>query len=109
MAIHSDKTVNTISRAIRDLEPFSVNGTLSSSKGTGPRGELSGDALKSYETQVLSSSAPYVVYSYRTPIAWHTPENGWTIPAARYSNTTSNHQNHVRVAVSGFYGSYNEL
>lgn len=109
MAIHSAKTVNTIVRAIRDMEPFNVNGTLFGSKDTGTRGNLSGDALKAYESQVLTSSAPYVVYSYRTPIAWHTPESGWVIPADRYSNTTSNHQSRIRVAVSGFYGNYNEL
>ena len=109
MAIHSTKTVKTIVRSIRDMKPFSVNGTLSGTTDTATRGDLSGDALAAYKSQVLSSSAPYVVYSYRTPIAWHTPENGWTIPAARYSNTTSNHQSNIRTAVSGIYGSYSEL
>ena len=40
----------------------------------------------------------YIVYSYGTPIAWF--KNGeWTIPALKYSVTTSKHQNYVRRAV----------
>lgn len=43
--------------------------------------------------------AEYVVYSYGTPIAWF--KNGdWTIPAIKYSVTTSKHQNYVRRAVA---------
>lgn len=33
----------------------------------------------------------YVVYSYYTPIAWHTPD-GWTVPPVRYSPSTTRHQ-----------------
>jgi hypothetical protein len=41
----------------------------------------------------------YIVYSYGTPIAWF--KNGeWTIPALKYSVTTSKHQNYVRRAVA---------
>ena len=43
--------------------------------------------------------AEYVVYSYGTPIAWF--KNGdWTVPAIKYSSTTSKHQNYVRRAVA---------
>jgi hypothetical protein len=42
----------------------------------------------------------YVVYSYRTPIAWHTTDGRWTIPAVRYSASTSRQQNAVRRALS---------
>lgn len=42
----------------------------------------------------------YVIYSYGTPIAWHTPTAaGWQVPDARYSVTTTQHQNRVRVAI----------
>ena len=37
----------------------------------------------------------YVVFSYNTPIAWH-HANGWTIPEAKYSVTTSKHQGLTR-------------
>lgn len=41
----------------------------------------------------------YVVYSYGTPIAWHTLD-GWYIVAQKFSVTTSKHQNYVRRAIS---------
>ena len=41
----------------------------------------------------------YVVYSYRTPIAWHTPE-GWYVVEQKFSVTTSKHQNYVRRAIA---------
>jgi hypothetical protein len=41
----------------------------------------------------------YVVYSYHTPIAWHTPE-GWYIVAQKFSQTTSKHQNLTRRAIA---------
>jgi hypothetical protein len=41
----------------------------------------------------------YIVYSYATPIAWHS-EDGWTVPNVKYSMTTSTkHQPNVRSAV----------
>lgn len=43
--------------------------------------------------------ADYVVYSYSTPIAWHTPE-GWVMPDVKYSPTTTTHQGKVSVALS---------
>lgn len=44
-------------------------------------------------------SADYVVYSYDTPIAWHVPGEGWTIPDHKYSVTTSAHQGKVRTCI----------
>lgn len=41
----------------------------------------------------------YVVYSYRTPIAWWDATTGWVIPDVKYSPTTSRHQSIVRLAV----------
>ena len=41
----------------------------------------------------------YAVYSYGTPIAWHTSQ-GWYIVSQKFSQTTSKHQNAVRRAVS---------
>lgn len=43
----------------------------------------------------------FVVFSYATPIAWHTPDKGWTIPAVKYSPTTTRrHQPVVRSALA---------
>lgn len=43
----------------------------------------------------------YIVYSYGTPIAWF-KKGEWTIPALKYSSTTSKHQNYVRRAVASY-------
>src|SRR5687767_11342625 len=41
-----------------------------------------------------------VLFSYGTPIAWRfTNETSWTVPAVKYSVTTTNHQNVARVAI----------
>ena len=50
--------------------------------------------LKQDETRI-----EYAVYSYGTPIAWHTSQ-GWYIVSQKFSQTTSKHQNAVRRAVS---------
>ena len=41
----------------------------------------------------------YVVYSYGTPIAWHTAQ-GWYIVEQKFSVTTSKHQNYIRRAIA---------
>jgi len=46
-----------------------------------------------------SSGRLYVVYSYATPIAWYNGEI-WTIPADKYSVTTSRHQSIARRGIS---------
>ena len=43
--------------------------------------------------------ATYWVYSYSTPIAWHTPE-GWYVVSQKFSTTTSKHTNYVRRAIA---------
>jgi hypothetical protein len=44
-------------------------------------------------------TALYVVYSYGTPIAWHSIE-GWYIVSQKFSVTTSKHTNAVRRAIT---------
>lgn len=39
----------------------------------------------------------YVVYSYRTVIAYRTVNGVWHVPSVRYSNTTSQHQGKISV------------
>lgn len=50
--------------------------------------------FKEVETQV-----DYVVYSYGTPIAWHTID-GWYVVEQKFSPTTSKHQTYVRRAIA---------
>lgn len=42
----------------------------------------------------------YVVYSYRTVIAYRDTHGEWHIPEVTYSRTTTQHQNRIRVATS---------
>lgn len=63
-----------------------------------PTGELARtDAWNDFR----SSGAAFVVYSYRTPIAWWSEAHGWTVPPVKYSVTTSRHQSQVRYALAG--------
>ena len=41
----------------------------------------------------------FIVFSYGTPIAWHDNRNGWTVPAHKYSISTTAHQSTVRRAL----------
>jgi hypothetical protein len=52
-----------------------------------------------YEQQLRLDRPSYIVYSYGTPIAWHS-DKGWFIPEVKYSVTTSKHQGYVRRAVA---------
>ena len=44
------------------------------------------------KSQTENGGSVYVVLSWDTPIAWHTPNDGWTIPPVKYSVSTQNHQ-----------------
>ncbi len=48
---------------------------------------------------INTSEIDYTVYSYNTPIAWHSPK-GWYVVEQKFSVTTSKHQNLVRRAIS---------
>jgi len=47
-----------------------------------------------------NSEGMYVVYSYDTPIAWHTDGQGWYVVSQKFSVTTSKHQNLIRRAIA---------
>jgi hypothetical protein len=48
---------------------------------------------------LVSENPDYIVYSYGTPIAWH-HAGGWSLPAIKYSVSTSKHQTLVRRAIA---------
>lgn len=60
-------------------------------------GMLSGDDRDQFAADV--ESIDYLVYSYDTPIAWHTPA-GWHLVSQKFSVTTSCHQGQVRRAMA---------
>ena len=52
-----------------------------------------------FRDQLKLDQPDFIVYSYGTPIAWHS-DKGWFIPDAKYSVTTSKHQGYVRRAIA---------
>lgn len=81
-----------VAEAIRDRKVFTTHGALYS-LDAGVHywcsGQLSGEDLEAFQRDV--SKIDYTVFSYNTPIAWHTPE-GWHRVSQRFSVTTSKHQ-----------------
>ncbi len=61
-------------------------------------GKLDNEETARYN-EAVSNGADYFVYSYRTPIAWHTLE-GWYVVEQKFSRTTSTHQNYVRRGIA---------
>ena len=55
-----------------------------------------------WRDDIEETAVDYVVYSYKTPIAWHTPD-GWVYPSHTYSVSTTRHQGVVRQAIGGHY------
>jgi hypothetical protein len=62
-------------------------------------GRLNLQELDRFTNELTSDKINFFVYSYGTPIAWHTAE-GWYIVEQKFSVTTSKHQNYVRRAVA---------
>lgn len=80
-------TLADAEQLIKNRLPFKLRDTLSATKGWDGRfGELPLDLRE----QV--TDADYVVYSYRTPIAWVDGSGFVTVPDVGYSLTTSQHQ-----------------
>lgn len=89
---------------IVEREPFDTHGGMSAGQ-TAVLGSIFAGRLPARWREVLRGERPtYVVTSYSTPIAWWSLTHGWTVPAVRYSVTTSRHQGIVRAAV----GTYRE-
>lgn len=63
-----------------------LSGIRSDSLGT--FGKLPREWQNRFVTDRRDLGIDYVVLSYETPIAWHTPR-GWVVPDVRYSVTTS--------------------
>lgn len=79
-----------VPKMIRDRKPFQGYGSFRATTRWEGDGVLPRRLWPSSPTE--TRDIDYVVYSYATPIAWHHPENGWTVPAVKYSMTTSHHQ-----------------
>lgn len=82
--------------AIANREDFKTSGSLKGATVQGltswASGRLSGPDRAAFEDQC--TSIDYVVTSYATPIAWHTPD-GWHIVNQKFSVTTSRQQGNL--------------
>lgn len=80
-------------------EAFTTHGSLAGGPVNGygmiERGQLS---LGWWTILMDEPELDYIVWSYRTPIAWHS-RNGWTMPHETYSVTTSKQQGRIRTAI----------
>ena len=67
---------------------------------TPSEGRLNREEYALLESAMNESRIAYVVFSYGTPIAWHTDARGWYVVAQKFSVTTSKHQNLTRNAIA---------
>lgn len=83
-------------QAIADRVPFKTSGALRAvtrgDDGFWNTGRLSEAEYDLYHTTV--DTMDYVVFSYNTPIAWHSAA-GWHKVDQKFSPTTSHHQGHL--------------
>lgn len=88
-----------VQSGVDNLRPFNI-GNLSGSWSNSPNmGQLPKEYVDMLKALAQTDDV-YVIYSYRTPIAWRARNSKtWTIPNVKYSVTTTNHQNVVKVAV----------
>lgn len=82
---------------LRSLTQFRTSGSLCSSSFSRGAGRLRGHALRSFYEDV--NQVDYVVYSYATPIAWHTKAR-WTRVIDSFSASTGKHQSALQIPAS---------
>jgi hypothetical protein len=81
---------------IANREEFTAS-ALSGTADIMSAGRLNNEEAEKYNKE--RDFIHYVVYSYNTPIAWHTL-GGWYIVSQKFSQTTSKHQNLTRRAIA---------
>jgi len=88
-------------RYVADMKPF-TGSNLSGGPIVWRFGYLPDSYRQELGAAMQAGTVDYALYSYGTPIAWHTTDAGWIIPPVKYSATTSKHltQSRVRDLVS---------
>lgn len=55
---------------------------------------------KLLNSDLIKNRSLYVVFSYKTPIAWYLPHTRqWRVPHVKYSHITSKHQELAKLAI----------
>jgi hypothetical protein len=82
----------------QEFKASALSGVDANTSGLqGAYGRLDPEEFARFKTDEIKID--YAVYSYGTPIAWHTSE-GWYVVEQKFSVTTSKHQNYVRRAIA---------
>lgn len=105
-------SVERLPEILENRAPFTINGdgfhgtpfSALDPREEWQRGQLPG------EYRLSLGFAIYVVYSWKTPIAWYIPSVGdspaeWHIPPEYYTSTTSRYQGMIRNALRNREGS----
>lgn len=82
---------------VLELKPFKTHGAMEGTADNFSRystGQLRAGALRQWREDFDNPTTrpDYVIFSYATPIAWHTPGIGWRKVITSFSVTTSKHQ-----------------
>lgn len=88
---------------LRNYQAFDTSGSLKGRVGDDDYswGRLTGDELAAFKDAFYGRKLQYVVYSYSTPIAWKSSDDGgWYVSDTRYSVTTTKQQNKIATAIS---------
>lgn len=81
--------------AIRDRVPFKTSGSLRAEVTPG-RYVYNGYLNEAESAALYAADRPiYIVWSFSTPIAWHTEKGGWHIVDQKFSRTTTKHQGNL--------------
>jgi hypothetical protein len=98
MATHGKAREATIN-ALRDMEDFKRAGfAMQGLRGcVASTGKMPADDAIVYKAHAHDGNVLYTVLSYTTPIAYVTVDGAVRIPDAKYSVTTTHHQNLCKV------------
>lgn len=92
-----------VAETIAKRETFKTSGALQgrveNGMGTYEYGQLAGEDCAAFMAE--AHLIKYVVFSYATPIAWYTVENGWYKVRQKFSATTSRHQGRLYMIDEG--------
>jgi hypothetical protein len=89
----------------REFESGKMAGRTDASLGSGFMFGAYGELPEEWQEIYHQDQPDYVVFSYRTPIAWHVPDDSddggerWVVPDIKYSATTTRHQRLVLTAL----------
>lgn len=91
-----------LENAINAREAFKTSGEFKGEVPTltlfdRPSGRLRGDELDAFRAD--QREMDYIVYSYATPIAWHTKAGEWFVVARSFTATTGRHKSAVLAGI----------